>query len=111
MSREKELERLKRRHKQRELERLESERFLRQARNEFLGPVITEYGRICETALRRHKSLLGIFECSDDVFYDLETDAKLNRFGHGDFRQVLLTAVGSVDFDADPTVRDGILNK
>jgi len=111
MSRKKAFEQLRKQQRKRERVQTEREGFLRQARNEFLGPFVDEYRRVCEKAMRQHGSLIGIFDCPDEVFYDLDTNGRLAHFDFGQFQEVLLNVVDSLDFDADPTTRDGTINK
>jgi hypothetical protein len=111
MSRKKHLDNLKRQKKRRDKAKAEQEQFLQQARNEFLGPFVDEYRRVCELAMKQHALLIGIFECPDDIFYDLDTTDKLAHFGFGQFQELLLDVGDQLDFDADPTTRDGTINK
>ncbi len=48
--------------------------------DEFLGSYVEEYQKVCATACNRHRSLIGIFECADDIFYEATASERLEHF-------------------------------
>lgn len=111
MARKKQYDELRRRRKKRENRNAARDEAMRRPTDEFVGPFVERYQQTVERAKARHKSLLGIFECSDELFYEKNTNDKLAHFGLGSFRQVLLDIVGDLDFDVDPSAVDGIVNE
>ena len=56
--------------------------------DEFLGSYVKEYQEVCATACKRHRSLIGIFECADDVFYEATASERLEHFSLGRYSVV-----------------------
>jgi hypothetical protein len=48
--------------------------------DEFLGSYVEKYEEVCATACKRHRSLIGIFECADDIFYEATASERLVHF-------------------------------
>lgn len=48
--------------------------------DEFLGSYVEEYQAVCATACKRHRSLIGVFECTDDIFYEVTASERLEHF-------------------------------
>jgi hypothetical protein len=77
---------------------------------EFCGPYVPEYIRVCDEAKRTHPSLLAIVECDDAEFFEMDSAARIQHFGFAEFRLVIFEATGQIDFDSDPSTKDGRLN-
>ena len=65
------------------------------AADQFLGSYVDAYRRTSDTAVREHPSLVGIYECDDDIFYDPPVLRRFEWLSLGHLTPVILQSVNS----------------
>lgn len=69
----------------------------------------SEYEKLKGEATRDHASLVGIFECDDRVYYDLDANEQCKELKLDGFVEVTFPLDDDLDFSADPTLENGNL--